>query len=52
MKFRSKFNHGFTNNGCWRFVILKDLNSFKVKRAHEARVAQKEHEIHQNSLLN
>ena len=37
MKFRSKFNHGFTYDGCLHCVILKTLYNFKVKRVNEAR---------------
>ena len=29
LKFRSKFNHDFTNNGCLHCVILKSLSNFK-----------------------
>ena len=36
LKFRSTFNHGFTNHGYLRCAILKALYNFKVKRAHEA----------------
>ena len=37
MKFISKFNHDFTNPSCLYYAILKDLYSFKGKRAHKTR---------------
>ena len=37
LKFRSKFIHGFANNGCLHCAILKALYGFKEKRAHKAR---------------
>ena len=37
LKFRSKFIHGFANNGCLQYAILKGLYGFKQKRAHKAR---------------
>ena len=37
VKFRSKFNHGFTNHGYLLSAIWKALYNFNVKRAHEAR---------------
>ena len=40
MKFRSKFNHGFTYRGCLHCAILKALCSFKKKRAHKEKDMQ------------
>ena len=40
MKFRSIFNHGFTNHGCLHCAVLKALYSVKEKRAHKARAIQ------------
>ena len=40
MKFRSKFNNGFTNRGCLHCAVLKALYNFKEKRAHKARDMQ------------
>ena len=40
MKFRSKFNRGFTNPGCLHCAISKVLCSFKGKRTHKARDMQ------------
>ena len=37
LKFRSKFIHGFANNDCLQYAILKGLYGFKQKRAHKAR---------------
>ena len=34
LKFRSKFNHGFTNH---RYAILKALHGLKEKRTHKVR---------------
>ena len=36
LKFRSKFNHGFTNHDYLDCAILKALQNFMVKRVHEA----------------
>ena len=33
LKFRSRFNHTFTNHGCLHYAIPKTLYSFKEKRA-------------------
>ena len=40
LKFRSKFNHGFTNHGYLRSAVWKGLYNFKIKRAQEARYNQ------------
>ena len=40
MKFRSKFDHGFTNHGCMHRAVWKALYKFKIKRAKEARYNQ------------
>ena len=37
LKFRSKFNHGFTNHGYFHSAAWKALYNFKMKRAQEAR---------------
>ena len=37
MKFRSKFNHDFTNHGYLHSAVLKAFHNFKIKRAQEAR---------------
>ena len=37
LKFRSKFNHGFTNHGYLHSAVWKALHNFKIKRAQEAR---------------
>ena len=37
LKFRSKFNHGFTNHGYLHSPVWKDSYNIKVKRAQEAR---------------
>ena len=37
LKFRWKFDHGFTNHGYLHCVILKPLYSFKVKRVHKVK---------------
>ena len=37
LKFRSKFNHDFTNNGYLHSAVWKALYNFKIKRAQEAR---------------
>ena len=37
LKFRSKFNHGFTNHGYLDSAVWKALYNFKIKRAQEAR---------------
>ena len=40
LKFRSKFNHSFTNHVYVHCAIPKSLYNFMVKRAHEARDSQ------------
>ena len=40
LKFRSKFNHDFTNHGYLHSAVWKALYNFKIKRAHEARYSQ------------
>ena len=40
LKFRLKFNHGFTTHGCLQCAILTALYGFKEKRAHKARDSQ------------
>ena len=35
LKFRAKFNRGFTNHFCFHCAILKALYDFKQKRAHK-----------------
>ena len=40
MKFRPKFNHGFTNRGCFHCAFIKALYNFKEKRAHKAQDMQ------------
>ena len=40
LKFRSKYNHSFTNYGCYHSAILKALYNFKVKREHKAKYSQ------------
>ena len=37
VKFRLKFNHGFTNHGYLHSAIWKALHNVKIKRAQEAR---------------
>ena len=37
LKFRSKFNHDFTNHGYLHSAVWKALYNFKIKRAQEAR---------------
>ena len=37
LKFRSKFNHGFTNHGYLHSAIWKAFHNFETKRAQEAR---------------
>ena len=37
MKFRSKFNHGFTNQGYLHSAVWKALRNFKIKRDQEPR---------------
>ena len=37
LKFRSKFNHGFTNHGYLHCAVWKALYNFKIKRAQGAR---------------
>ena len=37
LKFRSKFNHGFTNHGYLHSPVWKALYNFKIKRAQETR---------------
>ena len=37
VKFRSKFNHGFTNQGYLHSAVWKALYNFKIKRDQEAR---------------
>ena len=37
LKFRSKFNHDFTNDGYLHSAVWKALYNFKIKRAQEAR---------------
>ena len=37
LKFRSKFNHSFTNHGYLHSAVWKALYNFKIKRAQEAR---------------
>ena len=36
LKFRSKFNHGFTNLGYLHGAVWKALHNFKIKRARQA----------------
>ena len=59
LKFRSKFNQGFTNHSYVHCAVLKVLQVFVVKGAHEAEDKQflfqnveKQHEMHQANLLN
>ena len=40
IKFRSKYNHGFTNRGCVHCAILKALYGFKEKTDHQAKDTQ------------
>ena len=40
MKFKSKFNRGFTNHGCLHCAVLKALYGFKGKRADKSRDMQ------------
>ena len=37
LKFRSKFNHDFTNHGYLHSAVWKALYNFKIKRAQQAR---------------
>ena len=37
VKFRSKFNHGFTNQGYLHSAVWKALRNFKIKRDQEPR---------------
>ena len=37
LKFRSKFNHGFTNHGYLHSAVWKALYNFKIKRTQEAK---------------
>ena len=37
LKFRSKFNHDFTNDGYLQSAVWKVIYNFKIKRAKEAR---------------
>ena len=37
VKFRLKFNHGFTNHGYLHSAVWKALHNVKIKRAHEGR---------------
>ena len=37
LKFRSKFNHDYTNHGNLHSAVWKTLYNFKIKRAQEAR---------------
>ena len=37
LKFRPKFNHGFTDHGYLHSAVWKASYNFKVKRAQEAR---------------
>ena len=37
VKFRLKFNHGFTNHGYLHSAVWKALHNVKIKRAQEAR---------------
>ena len=37
LKFRLKFNHDFTNHGCFHSAVWKALYNFTIKRAQEAR---------------
>ena len=37
LKFRSKFNHGFTNHGCVHCAVLKAFHCFKGKKPHKIR---------------
>ena len=37
LKFRSKFDHDFTNHGYLHSAVWKTLYNFKVKRAQKAR---------------
>ena len=37
LKFKQKFNHGFTNHDNLQYAILIVLHNFMAKRAHEAR---------------
>ena len=55
MKFRSKFNHGFTNRECLHCAILEaykasDMQFFLRNVQHKDFKIQRE--IHQSSLLN
>ena len=65
MKFRSKYNHDFTNHGCLHCTILKALYSPKEKDPTGERYAVfpskcsesnfhdfEQHEIYHSSLLN
>ena len=37
LKFRSKFNHNFTDHGYLQNAVFKALYHFKIRRAQEAR---------------
>ena len=38
IKFRSKYNHGFTNRGCVHCAILKALYGFKEKETTRQKI--------------
>ena len=40
LKFRSEFNHGFTNHGYLRIAVWKVLYNFKIKKIQRARENQ------------
>ena len=48
LKFRSKFNLGFTNHGYLHSVVWKSLYNLKIKRAQEARDKQFQQFLIQN----
>ena len=56
MKFRSKFNHGFTNHGCLHCANFKSLEKvfpcFEMFNIQHFENVYIQNEIHQSNLVN